>query len=348
MIYNLQYLRALAAVLVAFYHAEFVFGEMSGHQPGRFGFGAGGVDVFFVISGLIMWITTCDGRKGPAAFLRNRIVRIVPLYWLFTAIKLAMVALLPAMATSKLALGHVLASFGFLAWPNPANGVLAPLIVAGWTLNLEMFFYAAFAAMLLAPLRLRAAGICALLALCVLAGLLLPLGEIAAFYTSPIMLEFAAGVLLAAVLAPRIEALALPRGLWPVMAAAGLALMVLLPSSAATSWGRLAVWGLPGLMMVAGAYLHERTGAARVIPALVLLGNASYALYLAHPFAVAFAGMAWRKLHLPQTGAGAGAAFIALAVALSLAAGVIAHLLLEKPIARALRRRPAPLSAPAG
>ena len=47
-------------------------------------FGQAGVDIFFVISGFIMWVTTHDRRTTPLQFLTNRIVRIVPLYWLLT------------------------------------------------------------------------------------------------------------------------------------------------------------------------------------------------------------------------------------------------------------------------
>jgi exopolysaccharide production protein ExoZ len=44
-----------------------------------------GVDIFFVISGLIMWITTTAQPIGAVCFWRRRLVRIVPLYWLLTA-----------------------------------------------------------------------------------------------------------------------------------------------------------------------------------------------------------------------------------------------------------------------
>jgi peptidoglycan/LPS O-acetylase OafA/YrhL len=71
---NLQVLRAFAAVSVALYHTFYIL-------PGMQIFGSFGVDVFFVISGYIMARIL---HKSPDFFLRRRIIRIVPPYWLFT------------------------------------------------------------------------------------------------------------------------------------------------------------------------------------------------------------------------------------------------------------------------
>ena len=76
---GIQHLRALAAIGVVLFHAA----ERSGLH---FTIGAAGVDVFFVISGFIMWIITAGRPVTPNAFLRERILRIVPLYWLATAV----------------------------------------------------------------------------------------------------------------------------------------------------------------------------------------------------------------------------------------------------------------------
>src|SRR5690606_27058234 len=78
-LHGIQYLRAVAALGVVVFHAA----ERSGTH---FAIGAAGVDVFFVISGFIMWVITSQRAPSPAAFLRDRIERIAPLYWIATGV----------------------------------------------------------------------------------------------------------------------------------------------------------------------------------------------------------------------------------------------------------------------
>ena len=69
-----QYLRALASIAVVAFHT------------GRATIlGRRGVDVFFVISGFIMWMVTIK-PIGPGIFLWHRVMRVVPLYWVATLI----------------------------------------------------------------------------------------------------------------------------------------------------------------------------------------------------------------------------------------------------------------------
>src|SRR3954466_10752345 len=82
---SIQYLRGLAAFGVLAFHAA----DRAGYA---FGTGAAGVDVFFVISGFIMWVTTCRKGPSPAAFMWKRIQRIVPLYWAVTLVTAAVAA----------------------------------------------------------------------------------------------------------------------------------------------------------------------------------------------------------------------------------------------------------------
>ena len=66
-IVSIQYLRAVAALLVVFYHAIYQIKEYQGlFEGGIWRFGAAGVDIFFVISGFIMWVTTADASRRTA------------------------------------------------------------------------------------------------------------------------------------------------------------------------------------------------------------------------------------------------------------------------------------------
>ena len=78
---SVQYLRAVAAFAVLIFHACEPVGR-------SFVVGSAGVDVFFVISGFILWHIAAQRQPRPGAFLLGRIIRIVPAYW---AVTLAMV-----------------------------------------------------------------------------------------------------------------------------------------------------------------------------------------------------------------------------------------------------------------
>ena len=144
MIANLQVLRGLAALAVVFYHTAFTFngGLHTDFQA---------VSVFFVISGFIMtYITRPDSER----FLQQRLVRIVPLYWLCTLGVLGTLLLSKSSgeAWADAGIGNSLKSFLFIPYLD-AHGELQPILPVGWTLNLEMFFYVLFAIALMISRR---------------------------------------------------------------------------------------------------------------------------------------------------------------------------------------------------
>ncbi len=127
--------------------------------------GFAGVDVFFVISGFIMWSISARESR-PAAFMVNRIVRITPLYWLATGVMIfgALAGLFPRVVLTP---DHIVNSLLFIPHVSPSNHQVWPLLVQGWTLNYEMFFYALFALTLFAPRALQALLCVAGIACCV-------------------------------------------------------------------------------------------------------------------------------------------------------------------------------------
>ncbi len=297
-----------------------------------------GVDVFFVISGFVMVHASAPlfGAPGAAGtFLRRRLARIVPLYWVTTAVfLLALMAAPGQIRTAWPSVAQLLASLAFLPWPRP-DGVVQPVYSLGWTLNYEMFFYAAFALCL--PLR-RAAAVTAVaagLGLAVLAGSLLPGLPVAlVFWTDPLLLEFCLGMALALLVA---RGTTLPGTTRLSLALAGLALLVLLPAE----WTRALRFGPGAGLLVAAAAL----GPQPPLPPLAArwmarLGDASYALYLMHPFALRGVALGWGKL----AASGAVATWLAVATAFTLAVAVAlaSHHWLEAPLTRALagRRHP--------
>lgn len=95
---NLQALRAFAALNVIFYH---IIGTSPSYnfQLKTFdfltGWGANGVDIFFVISGFVMVYIQKNKPRTPKAFLTDRFFRIVPMYWLLTAVIALLLIFLP-------------------------------------------------------------------------------------------------------------------------------------------------------------------------------------------------------------------------------------------------------------
>jgi len=106
------------------------------------GFGHFGVDIFFVISGFVMMLST---EMTADKFFLKRIVRIVPTYWFFTIGVFLIALILPDVLKNTTANPvHLIKSFFFV--PFDKNGVgVTPILALGWTLNYEMYFYLLFA-----------------------------------------------------------------------------------------------------------------------------------------------------------------------------------------------------------
>src|SRR5205085_10567493 len=157
-----------------------------------------GVDLFFVISGFIMVYASerlFGAPEGGRLFLGRRIARIVPLYWAFCTLYLVWVACAAATSGKSLpSLPSVLASYAFLPFDGFGDGFPRPFYTLGWTLNYEMFFYAAFAAFLASPRAKAVGGVAGALAMLVLLGTAAPLWMPLAFWAQPIVLEFALGM----------------------------------------------------------------------------------------------------------------------------------------------------------
>src|SRR5947199_4890185 len=89
MLVHIQVLRFFAAVAVIAFHAAGVapdgFKVPDGAAAFALSYGGRGVDLFFVISGFIIFYASHDALHGarltPAEFLRRRVERIVPLYF---------------------------------------------------------------------------------------------------------------------------------------------------------------------------------------------------------------------------------------------------------------------------
>ncbi|MCE2660128.1 MAG: acyltransferase [Rubrivivax sp.] len=355
MIANIQALRAIAALLVVFYHLQAPLERYIGAGM-HTSFGASGVDIFFVISGFIMFYTNRDYARSSAQFLKDRVIRIVPLYWMGTFLILAILATGRSPdGVRAVDLGDLLTSLFFIPDVR-ADGYESPVLTLGWTLIYEMFFYGVFASFffLRNSVRILLALSTSFLLLIGLGLALTPSSFSLRYFTNPIMLEFLMGGLIAiryAQLPPQGKPAG--QGVWW----AGIVLGAL--AIVATEWltmrflekGSLlrpVLFGLPAALIVWSALMLERSGAAWRSGWIQLFGAASYALYLFHPViiqtcTIAFGHVLRKTLPSLSTAHGlitwglAGvSATISICVALAVAILIYRHV--ETPVTRWLKR----------
>ena len=337
---GVQVLRAVAALMVVLHHAE--LGLLLGFglpRPAAFGVGSAGVDVFFVISGFIMLVSSrrLFGAEGGArTFLMRRLIRIVPLYWAVTTIYVAAFLLVPAAFDRTVSGGTMLASYLF--WPHVGqDGTMHPALVVGWTLNYEMFFYVLFALAVGLPRHSAVRAVVAALAATVIlaaatAGRLPPL----AFWGEPIVLEFAAGIGLGLAYERR-ACLPLP----VAVAAVGAAIIAFawqIGQPIPNGWPRLALYGLPALLLVGAVALARPTGIRLPAP-LVVLGDASYSLYLVHLLVLTATRLVARRLGFTPTTLADEVLFVAIGCVAAILAAILSYVLFERPVTRLLRGR---------
>ena len=315
---SIQYLRAFAALAVVLFHAC-QWADID------FDIGAGGVDVFFVISGFLMWAITQDPSVTPSGFLWKRITRVAPLYWIATLALAALVLVWPALIPQvKAEPAHVLLSLAFIPHLDPA-GLPFPLLSPGWSLDYEAILYQIFALALMGPRRWRLTAVLSALVLITLTGLVLR--GLFPLFANPLMLEFAAGIVMARVMGQ--DRRPSPGMGWSFIAL-GLTIFALLKLLGIHSdIGRWLLWGGPAVLIVLGAIGVEAGGGLPRSQALKRVGDASYSIYLCHwPIIAVIAKLA--GMHHPWW-------LIPVTVVASLAAGLAAREALEKPLIRLFR-----------
>lgn len=338
---SIQLLRAIGAYMIVLFHT-FSAVLPHGGELRTVMWLRSGVDIFFVISGVAMWLSTTGPRMGPLAFYAARLKRIVPLYWLVTTLMLLVFLVSPTLVRSfRFDVWHIIASYLFLAWPSPVPGLehqMFPVIIVGWSLNSELFFYLLFGLILLLQPARRGVVCTCLFLLIGLSGYLIPVhSDTIDFYLNYTAAEFGLGVALG-----MLYTLGWPLRSVRISGLITLLGFLLLPIAflafdfgAAMDWTILAA----SVLIVAGGIGLEASGAVGSTVLGTTLGDASYALYLTHPIVVSAIAQTGKKMGLANTIT--GSALIALvSVGMALITGLVVHRYVERPIARLLARRP--------
>ncbi|WP_295855004.1 acyltransferase [uncultured Xylophilus sp.] len=328
---GLQHLRGIAALMVVAYHLQLPLERMGYGGPWPT-WGAAGVDIFFVLSGFLMWHTTADRTPGPWAFWRRRIVRIVPLYWLLTSVVVAVMLVAPGLLQSvRFDPLNVLGSYLFFFAPA-ASGRMEPALVVGWTLNYEMLFYLLFGAVLWLPAAVRfaatALAIAALVALGRTEAMAGPLGQM---YSASILLEFVFGMAVAVWWRRTVATPVAPRGALAVLIAGAVLLATL--DGLLPGLPRAVALGLPATLVVVGMLQWERAGGLPAWRRLHAIGDQSYSLYLSHPIVLSAFAQLWRVLGLHGLPGGI-VLFALLAVPVCVLAAAVLYRWVERPLLR--------------
>jgi exopolysaccharide production protein ExoZ len=340
----IQVFRGLAATLVLLYHMDPILNQNFGLDffGGIFNFGFSGVDFFFVISGFIIFYVHQGDLGIPdrvRSFLSKRFVRIYPLYWLVLGAKLlaALVFNYNPASREKSFLDVVKA---FLLLPQADGFASEAFLGVSWTLTFEVFFYLIFALAIVASRRF----FLPIASIWLTACLLQLLGVIQAkqnFYLeilcSPLNLEFAFGCLTAYLLlhgriAYEKVILSIGFGLYTVFAIAYNAHFI-------TSVSRAVTFGICAAFIIGGTVGLEMRKAIQVPAILLLIGDASYSIYLMHGFFINNLMKLVVKIY-PEIGTNLIALNLSgvLIVAVTIALGCFMHLWIEKPLLTRLGR----------
>ncbi len=329
-----QALRAVAALSVALTHIlHDALSRTPGSEPLQalyrsLPWGAG-VDIFFVISGFVivhsssrLFATRWAGRR----FAARRVARIVPLYWTMTSLLLAQAFFDRTVIHGAIGGAEYIAkSYLFIPCARP-DGIIQPVLGLGWTLNYEMFFYGVFIPFLALRRSVAVFSASFLLSLFVLAGRVGWLhGVVLRTWSNPIVLEFCAGMLLALI----IGKFTLRDG-WRLTIVLAAAVVLLLQPA----WSRIYAYGLPATGLVFAAVSGKKIRSLpRVEAWLARLGDASYAMYLIHPFIMRAGLLLWKHPGPPV----AEFAYVALSLLIAQAAAIAIHYGFEKPATHRLR-----------
>ncbi len=329
---TVQWLRAVAAMLVMLFHTsqgvEFRTGVLTSRWTD---FGACGVDIFFVISGFIMTVTSAGKNFRLGDFLIKRVLRIAPIYWLFTLLKAMSLLLIPSLVLfSVFSIRNIVTSLLLVPYDTPGRGVV-PLIIVAWSLELEIMFYLVFGLCRSLLPRQWVTAITLIFLATMAAYVLGPANYVIGFYARPVIFEFLFGILLGRLFLS--DRLPQKRVCLAMVAIASASLLILPQGTEST---RFLLWGLPSAALVLGMVAIEKHYRLWRWPVMTLIGDSSYSLYLTHTLAVPFIMLPLHYLHPGLIGS---YIYLVPMLVLQVLIGCMTFRFVEKPVTLLLQRR---------
>lgn len=335
-IHSIQYLRAIAALLVVFHHSLIQIDAYT-HTLQFTRVGVSGVDIFFVISGFIIWYVTSRSTIGTFDFLMRRIIRVAPIYWFVTLLIVLAAIFMPHLFKStQFGASEIVKSLLFIPHYNLAFPEhVYPILVPGWTLNYEMFFYLLFSLILF--FKMRFAALLLLFAALIFTGLVYKSqNPIFLTYTNTLLVEFVIGALIAKYALSNSARTFSPIFAWGLIAL-GFILLKLSADMMEVGAYRGFYSGPPAALIVFGAVMLERSAGLPKFKFFHLLGDASYSIYLTHVLSLGVFRKIWLTVVPINSSIVEMTFFVILSLLFSTLIGVCVYLMVEKPLLKMLK-----------
>ena len=322
MIFFIQYVRTLAALMVLISHISWKGEQYSSNPLSFFPFSGVGVALFVLMSGYLLIYIIETKEIGVVDFVKSRFKRIIPLYWFFTTVALIIYLLFPDKVNSSGGVTYILDSYTLL----PTEGKY--LLGNSWTLKYELFFYLILAFSLFFIKEIRYLIVISILSLLVISGLFVD-GLYLSFLTNPLLLEFILGIMIYQ-LHKKIN-VSVHVGMSLILVA--LFLSILFTSlNLVDSYPKAIVGGIPGLLFFIGLLsfepLFEKRSSDKSFLILKKISISSYSLYLSQPFSLAFFAIILNKLGINEY----GYLYVSLLLLFALITGYMVYIFIEKRI----------------
>lgn len=326
MIRSLQALRFIAAFAIVIYHATRQFGLRSDSHhlntiysilQTKLEFG---VDIFFVISGYVIYSSYQRRKKSSLEFIADRIIRIAPMYWITTMMFVIILSInFSLYPISDLSFFSIIKSLMFIPAYN-LEGIYLPVHSVGWSLNIEMMFYAVFAfAIAVNPNNVKVIVFPAIILIYLTGNNL----ESLSFYHNVMVFEFLTGCCIAMI---NVDTLRF------ISKRTFISAIILICCIVSLIYGnaqlRLLYWGIPSFFIVLLCVSFDHK--IKVSDWLMTLGAASYSLYLIHRIVITLTLWAFGRDNYSIIAA-------LISSLLSIPVSVLLYSMLEKPISTMLK-----------
>jgi peptidoglycan/LPS O-acetylase OafA/YrhL len=156
------------------------------------------------------------------------------------------------------------------------------------------------------------------------------------YYTSPFVLEFLLGAIVGHLMARGVLHRVPAPAIW-IGSILALACVLLIGGWQGDGFGRTLTLGIPAAALLAFAVATELRGSLPRSLLLERLGNASYSIYLAHPFVLTGFKAIAKALHIPSDDPTIGAVGVVSAVAAAAIFGLIVYRFAEQPMLNVIR-----------
>jgi exopolysaccharide production protein ExoZ len=338
---SLQFLRGLAAIIVVFYHAHGLIikraSELNATAPFWLSesafttIGAIGVDIFFLISGFIIFYTSRN-NIDIWLYIKKRVLRIYPI-WFVAIFAMLIISLLPG-SIASVELRHLILSL--LLIPHYFEDQFKPFLQVGWTLNFEIIFYLLFGLAIISAKNKKLEFITVLMCtIWFLAQILSQDTAIVQLLSNPVLFEFVIGGWLAKLFMDDFKINKFCAFFLCLFSLFWLCIYFYIPDfeklSSFVSRGPLALAIF--ILMV----FYEPISSWKTPNIWVYLGNASYSIYLFHMFPIMIMSGVLKRKYIPFLSSIPTAFFWLLITVISITFGCFVHSLIERKINKSLK-----------